>query len=244
MNTDIKELYNSENSVLKYTTAVDNIGLWKSEKKIIEEYIDKNSNIIDLGCGAGRTTINLYREGYKNIIGIDFSYKLIDFAKKYCNENQLQIDFHCCDVTNLNYEDNFFDAAIFSYNGLMCIPKECNRIKALNEIKRVLKSNSVFIFTAHNREANDHLRKLWCQKKLDWDNGIREENTYDFGDLWTINSNGTAFVHFSTREEIIKLLVDCGYEVLKIIDRDSHFEETPQTLEFSGNTDFYICKSI
>ena len=41
MNDEIRELYNSQKSILKYASAIDEVGLWESEKIIIEKYIDK-----------------------------------------------------------------------------------------------------------------------------------------------------------------------------------------------------------
>jgi len=244
MNNEIRELYNSQKSILKYASAIDEVGLWESEKIIIEKYIDKNVSIIDLGCGAGRTTINLFKLGYKNIVGIDFANNLIRYAQKYCIDNNLDIQFDLGDVTNLPYDNNSFDAALFSYNGLMCIPQKKNRIKTLLEIKRVLKSNSIFIFTAHNREESERLKELWQRKKQDWNNGIRDKNTYDFGDLWTKDNNGTAFIHFATRNEITDTLIKYDFEIIEIINRDSLVKEKSSILRFSGNTDFYVCKSL
>ena len=65
-----------------YTKAIENIGLWKSEKHVINKYFDKDKSILDIGCGAGRTTFNLYEMGYKNIIGLDLTPEMISAAKK------------------------------------------------------------------------------------------------------------------------------------------------------------------
>jgi len=43
------------------------------------------------------------------------------------------------DATALNFSSNLFDVAIFPFNGIDCIPSPAKRIKALKEIKRVLK---------------------------------------------------------------------------------------------------------
>ena len=83
MNNDIKytkDFYDQDYNINRYGEAVDEVGLWKSEKIIFNKYINKDNKILDLGCGAGRTTINLYKSGYKNIIGLDLSTNLIQYA--------------------------------------------------------------------------------------------------------------------------------------------------------------------
>ena len=48
------------------------------------ENINKASQILDLGCGYGRITTELYKKGFENIIGFDPSVPLIERA---INEN-------------------------------------------------------------------------------------------------------------------------------------------------------------
>lgn len=118
------------------------------KKILIEKYISKDAKILDLGCGAGRTTINLYRLGYKNIIGLDYSEKLIESANEYCDNNNLDIKFVYGDATNLSmYEDKTFDFILFSYNGLISIPLNDNSVlfahySSVNEIKEFITNNN------------------------------------------------------------------------------------------------------
>lgn len=139
-NEKVMHMYNESHNVKHYYAAIDDVGLWESEKIILNHYIKKNESLLDLGCGAGRTTINLYKLGYSNILGIDFSEKMIQSAIHYCSINNLNIPFLRCDITNLSFNDSSFDSAFFSYNGLMCIPEQKNRLCALKEIHRVLKT--------------------------------------------------------------------------------------------------------
>ncbi|MEW6006220.1 MAG: class I SAM-dependent methyltransferase [Stygiobacter sp.] len=48
----------------------------------------KESKILDLGCGYGRTLLALKMNGYENIFGVDISEKQISYAKNYFNLNE------------------------------------------------------------------------------------------------------------------------------------------------------------
>lgn len=76
-----KHQYNLDANIKRYSEAIEQVGLWNSEKIVFNKYIDKNDKILDLGCGADRTTINLFKNGFTNIIGLDIADKLIDFVK-------------------------------------------------------------------------------------------------------------------------------------------------------------------
>ena len=46
------------------------MGLWESERLLMDKYVSRDGAVLDIGCGAGRTTFGLYGEGYRDINGI------------------------------------------------------------------------------------------------------------------------------------------------------------------------------
>ncbi len=46
------------------------------------KFVNKEGIILDVGCGYGRTLEQLNLEGYGNLIGIDFSEKMIQRGKE------------------------------------------------------------------------------------------------------------------------------------------------------------------
>jgi ubiquinone/menaquinone biosynthesis C-methylase UbiE len=124
----------------------DKIGFLPVEKTIVKKYFTKkNANMIDIGCGMGRTTVPLSKMGF-NVIGVDLSESLINKAKvKFSN-----IDFRIGNACDLKFSDDCFDYALFSFNGIDLIYPEKKREKALKEVNRVLKDEGIFIFSSHN----------------------------------------------------------------------------------------------
>src|SRR5207249_2116384 len=71
------EAYSHRAAVQCYSRAVSEIGLWKCEKAFFTKQLSPVGRILDLGCGAGRTTFGLYEAGYRNILGADLSAVMI-----------------------------------------------------------------------------------------------------------------------------------------------------------------------
>lgn len=97
-----------------------------------------NTNILDLGCGNGNILKLLEEKTKSNLYGLDLSDNMIAEAKKRLNKNAV---LTVGDSEKLPYENNKFDMIIcnasfhhYPHPGLV-----------LQEIKRVLKYNGVFI---------------------------------------------------------------------------------------------------
>lgn len=240
-----KDSYNKDVNIKRYGEAIDNVGLWNSEKVIFNKYINKNFRILDLGCGAGRTTINMYRDGFTNIIGLDLSDKLINYANDYCLKNKLNISFVVGDATKLDYEDNTFDVVIFSFNGMQCIPKKSNRDAVLREVYRVLKPDGLYIFTAHNRDDSREYQYIWDEEKIKWENGTQDKKLEIFGDMYTVDPTGeVAFIHFSNIEEMKQFIKQEKFEIIEYNKLEDIAEESEKTKEFAGNTVFWVLRKF
>ena len=157
----IRKSFTTEKTVSDYARAVKEIGLWESEKMMIKKYFKPEDRILDIGCGAGRTTIGLYRLGYHFVEGLDLSEAMIVQARRISKELNYNITFRVVDVACLDYDAENFEAALFSFNGIMQIPGRENRIKALKEIKRILKPKGYFLFTTHDRDGSKEYESFW-----------------------------------------------------------------------------------
>src|SRR2546425_3026683 len=88
-------------------------GLWPIEAELIRQYVPRFGRILDIGCGAGRTTAALVREGY-DTVGIDLSEQLLAAAQRRFPHLPLLRT----DATDLSFSDGRFHAGLFSFNGI------------------------------------------------------------------------------------------------------------------------------
>lgn len=75
-------------------------------KKDLGGIIKKEMNVLDLGCGTGITTKYIAELGAK-VIGIDISPKLIQFAKR--NSDHQNIEYRIGDITDFTLDKKYFD---------------------------------------------------------------------------------------------------------------------------------------
>lgn len=236
--TNITQDYFSDiNIINQYLDNSKNIGLWNTEKRLIQKYSKQQDCILDIGTGAGRVAIGLYNLGYQNITAIDFCQSMIDTAKQL-NSN---ITFEYGDVLNLKHSDNTFDMAIFSFNGLVLIQGRDNRYKAVREVYRVLKNDGVFIFTTHDRRFQKQYKWLWDNEIKLWSIRQQDQRKQDYGDFVFDTPEGTCYFYFNTIEEIIEMLNKCGFIVLDNF-KLGRYKERPEVLETCGECRFWVAR--
>lgn len=233
-----------EYAVHSYREATHQVGLWESEKYVFTKYFSKEDKILDIGCGTGRTTFGLYELGYKHLVGLDLSPHMTNEALRIRDQFGMNIDFIQGDATELSYDDGSFDHALFSFNGLMQIPKKENRLKALKEIKRVLKTNGHFIFTTHDRNAEDAFKEFWIEEKRRWEKGNHDQRLYEYGDrlITTSEKERDIYIHIPDSEEVIETLQSAPFTIVEQFYRSDLFDEPEPVKRFSSDCMFWVVK--
>ena len=237
--------FSARATVKKYSSAIDNVRLWESEKIFFSTHFQRKDRILDLGCGAGRTTFWLWRGGYKRITGADITPGMIRSARQHAKERGIPIDFVIADGRDLPFAAAEFDGCLFSFNGLMQIPGRRSRIAVIKEVRRVLKKGGTFVFVTHDREAAVENRDFWKGEKKRWGAGRHDSRLLEYGDM-IIHTDGRegreSFIHIPDRKEILGCLRIAGlrHEEDRLLPEIS--EEHPRIRKLAYNCRFWAAR--
>lgn len=118
--------------------------------KVLQEKNFKG-NILEIGCGNGRDSIYLTKQGYK-VMGIDITPEAIKLAQR--NKERLlgdknladNLNFQVADVEKLSFSDERF-AGVYSIGVL----HNTNLQKSLKEIARILKKGGVGVIHLYQK---------------------------------------------------------------------------------------------
>lgn len=235
--------FQSDCVVDHYAEAAARVGLWISEEKVFTRIFNRTDSILELGCGAGRIAFGLHELGYENILATDYARAMVLRARHMAEILEYRIPFRVADATGLEFEDNSFDGAIFGFNGLMQIPKQAERAKALREILRVLRPGAWFLFTSDDRERSKH-QQFWAEEHTRWDAREQSSELDDFGDRSEQTDLGQHFMHVPTVAEVTELLEKVGFRVEAHAMRSELANEPQEVRDFSDDCRFWVVQKV
>jgi len=105
--------------------------------------------VLDVGCGTGNFSIKLARKGCR-VTGIDVSEGMLAIARTKAAAEELDIEFRMMDVNELNFDDNYFDAAV----SVTTFEFIRDRAGAMDEIFRVVKRGGQILVGTINRDSS------------------------------------------------------------------------------------------
>ncbi|KAI0060635.1 S-adenosyl-L-methionine-dependent methyltransferase [Artomyces pyxidatus] len=73
---------------------------------------DKTSRILMLGCGNSTLSQDMYDDGYKNIVNIDYSSVVVDQMRARHQSARPEMKWYEMDIRKLEFEADSFDVAI------------------------------------------------------------------------------------------------------------------------------------
>ncbi len=129
---------------------------------LIEKFTGRESFVLDYGCGYGRTLDKLYRAGYKNTLGLDFSGAMIRRGKMLFPHLQLKKT----DGRHTNLPDASVDMVLL-FALLTCVVEDDVQQELMAEFKRILKPGGmvyVMDFLLNEDERNQKRYKAFEKK--------------------------------------------------------------------------------
>ena len=80
-------------------------------KDLIHEHVRKTDRILMLGCGNSMLSADMYKDGYKNIVNIDFSPVVIENMKRKC-QALIGMQWMVMDIARMTFVPSSFDVII------------------------------------------------------------------------------------------------------------------------------------
>jgi SAM-dependent methyltransferase len=99
------------------------------------------TRILDLCCGNGRHCRALRREGFENVVGVDFSHPLL----RHALAEKPQAEYLRADMRLLPFSNHGFDVVLSFFTSFGYFKTNVENLSVLHEIARVLKSGGWFL---------------------------------------------------------------------------------------------------
>jgi len=259
MTIDHKILYDSEHISRDYASRDY---LEHAEKAFLDEYGSLTGSwaMLDMGVGGGRTT-KYFAPFVKSYIGADYAPAMIRACRKKYGDGYIFIDADARKMAM--FKDCSFDFVLFSYNGIDSFSHR-DRISALNEINRVLKTRGVFYFSSHNLDwagltdifrmknspskkkvpgiALRNIRLNLLNKSLDMEQHIEKLRKEKKGHLYDNSLNGKAKVYYITCHEQFSQLTRAGFTEIETYSR-SGIKTRDESILNTGGWIYYFCRA-
>lgn len=170
--------------------------------KTVEKY--KPKKILDAGCGRGfYLKVLSFYSFPKEIHGIDINNHYLNVARQICNDKRVIIKQ--ANIYSLPYPKNYFDLVIASE-----ILEHLNDdLKALKELKRVLKLNGYLLITV----PNFNFPFLW--DPINW-LLMKIFKTHINKDIWWLAGIWADHERLYSAETLKKIIWKTGFKIKKI----------------------------
>ncbi|MBU1164292.1 class I SAM-dependent methyltransferase [Patescibacteria group bacterium] len=204
---------------------------FNTTSKWLKKYLPKKGSILDAGCGPGRYALALVKMGYK-ITLLDLVKENLEFSKKKAKRLKLEknikevIEGSITDLSKL--KSNSFDAVICLGGPLSHVHPASQRSKAVNELIRVAKPNSLIFISVMSKYG------VLLAGQFGWPNEASYKKHFERivfkGDDY--RWHGTkGFCHFFTSQELeqlfknkkVKIVKKIGLEGLSVDKKTTNF---------------------
>ena len=212
--------------------------LQECEVYVFDNYIPTGTEILDIGVGGGRTVSYLAAKASR-YLGVDYAESMVEV----CRAKFSSLEFEKMDATNMStVNDESFDVAVFSFNGIDCISSNEARFRCFSEIRRILKPGGRLIFSSHNAKALavwprlhgvNTLRRCWRIIRAVFlstllapprllSKSFRDDNGY-----FLDNIHGGLYTYSATPETMRRQIEDSGFILVDVVG-ESYPDSVPK----------------
>lgn len=124
-----------------------------------------SGDVLEIGMGSG-LNLPFYGQKVRRVIGVEPSAPLVRIAEEGARRVSVPVDFLLISAEELPLPDSSVDTAVTTWS-LCTIP---DPVKALREVRRVLRSSGQLIFVEHGLAPEsgvaawqNRLTPLWCR---------------------------------------------------------------------------------
>ena len=131
---------------------------YQSLKPIIDNLnLDKNSKILNIGCGNSKFSEELYDNGYINNFNIDYCENVIEFMKLRNVNIRKNIVFEVMNAEKTSYINDYFDCVFDkgTFDSILSCKNSLTHIAKLTyEISRILKIGGIYFLISTGKPEN------------------------------------------------------------------------------------------
>lgn len=177
---------------------------FNEEKKYLRKNITKNSKVLEVGCGDGRSLKDIISLT-KNLTGIDHDPQAINktkiFFRNYPNIRIIQAD-----AVKLPFDNKSFDFVI-------CMTTFANfgnkKYKVISEMKRVLKDEGIIIVSVFSENAFNERMKVYKKVKFPLKRIVGTKVMFD-------DKYGEGISEQFSKEELRKIFAKAKLKIVEI----------------------------
>lgn len=178
---------------------------------------DRQTRVLDLGCGDGRALRALWASGY-DVLGVDLSQPMLRQVVAGEDGQSLRQRLIRANLVELDcLADGVADHACCLFSKIGMIQGRQHRRRFLEQTRRVLRPDATLVLHAHNRNAwwrDRPSAKVWLSS-LAW--SLRDP-IHELGDrTYSYRGLSDMFLHTFSQRELRTDLLSAGWKIDQII---------------------------
>ncbi|XP_059613671.1 EEF1A lysine methyltransferase 2 [Phlebotomus argentipes] len=134
------------------------------------EEISEEDKVLDIGCGNGMILVELAEEGFKNLVGVDYSQQAIELARSIAQDKEIvSIRYQTIDILSSEAVKELGNFRIAhdkgTFDAICLCPEDpaAKRAMYLENVYNIVEENGFFIITSCNW-TEDELKAFFGEK--------------------------------------------------------------------------------